>query len=184
MSLHSIIPDSEVQLLPDLDLRCLVSYNPNRRGAATYLKRHVGTIPEAVLFCGFRIMTRAKLQRNPESAGGTSHGIPVHTRYSSLAALDLATALLSQEAERYGWYFHLPEWFRFDRNNQHPLHAEFPNLVDAEERLRQLAESAMESESDMRDMMMAEGARHRRAIYAAEARNPNGYVLGVRVQYK
>lgn len=169
--------ESPVKMLPAVDLRRLVGLDPSKRKASRHLANFLPEIDSDILFCGFKVTTRAAKYTTEASH---SHDVPVRAKYAKVAAIEKAASLLSQLGEPYGWHFIVnslwfPEGHIFSRSN--------PMVNRAEHLLRDQATSLEASAEHFRDIEMSEGARHRWEIYRYEARNPESYLLGIRVRY-
>lgn len=162
--------------LPDLELRGFF----HRWKICNFLP-HLDKIPLRQNFCAVHIRTWAvPIPKLSEQAGWVAH-IPTVSLHTSWAALERATALLSEHAAQYGWHFHMPIMPNSQLSRYHTYR--LPESAETKAAYGELEKIIKtEEEPGWHDYLHDIGAKGRRQVYLGMAKYPDGYALGVRVQ--
>lgn len=137
-------------------------------------------IPGDENFCLIKISAHARLPRKKLEGVCVSH-IPIVCRHTAAAGLELAVAMISEQAAQAGWHFHLPSkgtTAELYHTNRSEVTEEAQHAVD------ELIQLADEDDIDDRwhHFMHDIGAAGRKKVYLRRATNPEGFAIGIRVQ--
>lgn len=166
-----------MEMLPDLRIPRVL---PGLR-VKMYAKKTLPAIPPKENFCAAMISTRSRLPEDLQERAGWVHNILEVAFPLNFASVELAVAMLNEEAAHFGWRFLVPmNGTQFEKLAS-PAFVTV-NHPDARAALAELEEVTSRGDAAWRNHMQDIGARGRQEEFMAFADKPQGFALGIRLQ--
>lgn len=173
--MDAICKKGNIHTLPNICIRRFAAHRQARKYLAC-----LAEIPDADDFCVVRVQTYARPPVDTEERAKFVANIPMVTKHTSLAAVERAIAILSEEAAHLGWHFHVPTKRVMEGylTNRQETNTETSRAVDE---LFAIVDQE-DFDSGWHDYLHDIGAKGRRIVYLNQACRPIAYALRVRVQ--
>lgn len=166
-----------MEMLPDLRIPRVL---PGLR-VRMYARETLRTIPADENFCAVMISARSRLPKDLPERARWAHHIPGVMFPANFASVELAVAMLNEEAVRFGWRFLVPmNGTRFEELSSPAfVSANHPDTLAALAELDKIVHPGNDPGWD--NYMQGIGAKGRKDEYMAFVENPTEFALGIRL---